>query len=706
MSILPRSLVLAVVLTAACGASALRANDSAHRVFPAGQVPPDSRLAPLRGLRDKDHPWQPPETLAEWEQERERIRTQLLVATGLWPMPEKTPLHPVVHGLVQRDGYTVERVFFASRPGLYVTGSLYRPDGDSTQKHSAVLCPHGHWANGRFYDAGDQGAKKQIETGAESFDSAAHHPLQARMVQLARMGCIVFFYDMIGYADNGPLDHRTGFNDAQAELWSQNIMGLQTWNSIRALDFVCSLPDVDPTRIGVTGASGGGTQTFMLCAIDPRPAVAFPAVMVSTNMQGGCVCENASWLRVGINNVAIAACFAPKPMAMSGADDWTIDIETKGLPELKHVYGLYGKSDLVHAKCFPQFPHNYNQVSRGLMYEWFNQHLGLGATSPIVERDFVPLTREESTVFTAEHPRPADSLTADELRKRMTAESQERSARVTASAELSEYLNERGVPLAWMISPHGEEPTFHETGRSAGEGYTLVKGWCDRGDEGYRVPVVVLTPSGQTKSVVVWIDGNGKQALFDAEGRPIPAVRRLLESGAAVASGDIFLTGEFISSTAGTERKVDETFAGYTFGYNRPLAVERMRDVRLIVGVATRVANPDESLGVALVGTGGAGPVTALTGGFARRTIADLAGFTFGGITSLQDPNLLPGALKFGGLGGLLATADPHPTTLFGCTPDVLRELQPLLERHKGSVETETSPLTPDSVAERLTKSP
>ncbi len=82
-----------------------------------------------------------------------------------------------------------------------------------------------------------------------------------------------------------------------AELWSQNKMGLQTWNSIRALDFIESLPDVDPRRIGVTGASGGGTQTFMLCGLDPRPAVAFPAVMVGTAMQGGCQCENASYLR-------------------------------------------------------------------------------------------------------------------------------------------------------------------------------------------------------------------------------------------------------------------------------------------------------------------------------------------------------------------------------------------------------------------------
>ena len=113
------------------------------------------------------------------------------------------------------------------------------------------------------------------------------------------------------------------------------MMGLQTYNSIRALDWFSGLPDVDPKRIGVTGASGGGTQTFILCAIDPRPAVAFPAVMVSTAMQGGCTCENACYLRVGTGNVEIAALIAPRPLGMTAADDWTKEIATKGLPELQ-----------------------------------------------------------------------------------------------------------------------------------------------------------------------------------------------------------------------------------------------------------------------------------------------------------------------------------------------------------------------------------
>src|SRR5205085_213867 len=207
-----------------------------------------------------------------------------------------------------------------------------------------------------------QAAAESVKTGSEPDLDRGRFFMQAIPVTLARLGFVVFQYDMVGVGDSTAIPHAKGFADAEGELRLQSAMGLQTWNSIRALDFILSLPEVDAHRIGVTGASGGGTQTFMLCAVDDRPAVAFPAVMVSTAMQGGCVCENASYLRVGAGNIDLAGIFAPKPLGMSGANDWTIDIETKGLPELKALYKLYDAEDKVLAKCFPQFGHNYNQV--------------------------------------------------------------------------------------------------------------------------------------------------------------------------------------------------------------------------------------------------------------------------------------------------------------------------------------------------------
>ena len=160
----------------------------------------------------------------------------------------------------------------------------------------------------------------------------------------------------------------------------QSIFGLQTWNSVRALDFLETLPDVDPKRIAVTGGSGGGTQTIMICAIDDRPIAAFPNGMVSSSMQGGCTCENASLLRIGTGNVELAGLFAPKPQGMTAANDWTKEmlVPGKGFPELKKLYTLYGKPDHVLCEDLLHFPHNYNFVTRGIMYRWFNKHLRSG----------------------------------------------------------------------------------------------------------------------------------------------------------------------------------------------------------------------------------------------------------------------------------------------------------------------------------------
>ena len=347
---------------------------------------------------DSPHPFRPPGTLEEWTERRAFLRRQVLVSAGLWPLPERTPLEPVIHGAVHRDGYTVEKVYFASLPGHYVSGNLYRPTaggGGGETPFAGVLSPHGHWDGGRFTELSD-------ERGNDRW------PLQARCAELARLGCVVFHYDMVGYGDSTAIPHGAGFQSSTALLGGESFLGLQLWNSIRALDFLAAQPGVDPERLGVTGASGGGTQTFLLCAVDDRPAAAFPAVMVSTRMQGGCVCENAPYLRLDTGNVELAALFAPKPLALSGADDWTIAIETEGLPQLKAVWKLYGAEDRVTARAWPEYPHNFNHAARAMMVHWFNRHLDLGHEEPIVERPIQPLGREELAVFGADHPRPAD----------------------------------------------------------------------------------------------------------------------------------------------------------------------------------------------------------------------------------------------------------------------------------------------------------
>lgn len=644
------------------------------RVFEPGTLPEDSRLGPPRLLKDRFHPWNPPASREAWEKEREALRERILVGQGLWPMPPLAPLSAVVHGKIERDDYTIEMVYLPSLPGHYVTGNLYRPK-KINGKIPAVLCPHGHWNNGRMVEQPADKVKAALNSGAEKFTAGATYFMQARMVGLARMGCTVFHYDMVGYADSKSLPHGSGFADVEATLRLQQSMGLQTINSIRALDFLLSLPEVDSSRVGVTGESGGGTQTFILGAIDSRPTVAFPAVMVSDNMQGGCTCENCCYLRIGNNNVALAAIFAPRPMAMSGADDWTISVQNKPLTDLKKIYGFYGKPDLVHAKTFPQFGHNYNQVSREMMYAWFNKHLNLGLPEPVVERDFQPLTPAELTVFDANHSLPADAADLNQIRAYLTSTSNKQFAELVPrdASGVAEY--KRVVGAAARVMLDGGVPSVQAVSGAAPiqetetPSYKMVRFALSRRDATEQVPTIILLPPNFAGTAVLWFDGAGKKHLFDDAGRPNAAVQKLLASGIGVVSADLFLTGEFLPgpTEAVSAQKVNDEFPAYTFGYNRPLLAERVHDIQTVIaglGWFPQIKKLN------LIGTGEAGLWVLLTkavaGNSLNRCVADLKGFGFAKVISASDPNMLPGGLKYGGIGGLLALAAPGHLSVYG----------------------------------------
>jgi hypothetical protein len=477
------------------------------------------------------------------------------------------------------------------------------------------------------------------------------------------MGCVVFFYDMVGYADSKQLTHRVGFTDADAELRLQSFMGLQTWNSIRALDFLLSLPDVDPNRVGVTGASGGGTQTFILGAIDDRPAAAFPAVMVSTAMQGGCVCENCSHLRVGTGNVELAALFAPRPLGMSAANDWTNEIETKGLPELKRLYALYGAEDKVMGRCFLQFGHNYNQVSREVMYNFFNEHLKLGWPAPVVERPFVRVSPPDLSVFDKKHPLPADAVGADGVRKYLTAVAEKQMA-VPAEGDKEGWAEKRRIlATALRVMVHDTLPVTADVedrkGASSEEkdGLLIRRMVLSRKGKGEAVNAVGICTRDFEGTVVVWVHPDGLASLW-RDGKLVPAARRILDRKAGILAMDAFQTGAGASEK---QRPVNEKFAGFTFGYNRSLLAERVHDILTAVAFAKGF---DKTKKVHLAGFGKAGPwvllARGLCGDAVERTAADMNRFRFDQVEKTTDEMMLPGALRYGGLGALASVSAPH----------------------------------------------
>jgi hypothetical protein len=379
-------------------------------------------------------------------------------------------------------------------------------------------------------------------------------------------------------------------------------------------------------------------------------------------MQGGCVCENCSYLRQGIGNIDIAGAFAPKPLGMSGADDWTKEIETKGLPELKALYKLYGAEDKVMAKAHLEFGHNYNQVSREMMYNWFNKHLGLGLTAPVVEKPFVPVPPKELSVYNAEHPRPKDAVDAERLRQYMTetSDAQIEALRPKDAASLKEFRRVVGTALRVMIHDELPKPAdveVKEVGDKTERGdLTWRRYLIGRRGAGEQVPAIGVAGKGFDGRVVVWIHPEGKASLFK-DGNLVPAAQKIIDGKAAIFAPDVFLAGEFGDARP---MPVSGTYAGYTFGYNRPLLANRVHDILTAVAM---VKGHEQTKRVELVGWEAAGSWVLLARGLCGdevgRTAADVHSFNFLNVRTTTNDMMLPGALKYGNLSAFTALTAP-----------------------------------------------
>jgi uncharacterized protein len=324
-----------------------------------------------------------------WIKRADSIKANILKGAKLTRLPQKCPLNVIRRNKKITGGYSVENIAFESLPGFYVTGNLYLPE-KFDGKIPAVLYPHGHWSN-------------PVEYGRFMNDT------QTGCAALARMGAAVFAYDMVGFGESFPCVHET----AQA-------LSLQTWNSLRVVDFLLSLGFTDENRIAVTGASGGGTQSFLLAAIDDRIDLSIPVVMVSAHFFGGCVCESGMPVHKSgpfqTSNVEIAASFAPKPMLLiSDGNDWTRNTPQVEFPYIKNIYNYFDSANNIENAHFENEMHDYGYTKRVAMYRFISKHFNLPLKPLLnvyggINESFVTLQNRKALEVFKNHQYPAGTV--------------------------------------------------------------------------------------------------------------------------------------------------------------------------------------------------------------------------------------------------------------------------------------------------------
>ncbi len=569
----------------------------------------DRRFDEVRHL-DMTYSCKAPTTVEAWKQRAEHLRAQILTGAGLMPMPEKTPLNARVFGRIEHQDYAVEKVYFESFPGFYVTGNLYRPKGKGP--FPAILNAHGHWASGRLEDT----------------DRSS---IPGRCITFARQGYVAFSIDMIGYNDSSQLKHREDLIGERFRLWGIGMGGLQLWNSIRAVDFLLGLPDVDPDRIGMTGASGGGTQTFLLTAVDDRVKYAAPVNMISSTMQGGCVCENPPLIRVDTNNMEIGAMAAPRPLMMiSATGDWTKLTPEVEFPAVKSVYDLLGASEKV-ACVRIDAEHNYNKDSREAVYAWFGKWiLGNPDANAFKEQPFQADKPEDVLVF-GKYPHPLNALDADGIvRSRIEASERQVASKKLHDAEsLAAFRKTYADALRHALAV--ETPTVGDVvsenrGTSLGDGVEATKFVIGRKAKGDTIPALYLRAEGKVEQdVIVVVHSGGKAALFEND-KPTSLVRGLLDKGHAMLAIDCFGIGEHSAPPEAADRTKRY---GFFDTYNRTDTMERVQDILTAVAFM-RLPSPVSLMGISLMGIGDGGLWCLLALPFAPKiesAVVDVAGF-------------------------------------------------------------------------------
>lgn len=346
---------------------AVKQNDKLYKIkpyeYPRRQAEDGMKLVPYLSSLYADK--------AAWEARKDTLRKEVRARLGIDKLLAVCSKDAPEYGKIRKfDGYTVQNFRLKTANGHTVCGSIYAPKGKG--KHPLIICPNGHFSNGRYGTVQQQ-----------------------RLATLARMGAICVDYDLWGWGESADEVGSKAHQTPEAHV-------MQALNGIRILDWMILRKDVDKTRVGVNGGSGGGTQSVLLSVLDDRYTACCPVVSVSSWFDGGCPCESGMPIQLaggGTCNAELAAMFAPKPMMLvSDGGDWTSTTPELEYPYIKRIYGFYGAADKVMNVHLPKERHDFGPNKRNAVYKFFIETFNLDASK--LDEDKVVIEEENALRFT------------------------------------------------------------------------------------------------------------------------------------------------------------------------------------------------------------------------------------------------------------------------------------------------------------------
>jgi cephalosporin-C deacetylase-like acetyl esterase len=470
-----------------------------------------------------------------WEERQQWIRKTLDKAVG--PFPQKTPLNAKTTRTVEKDFYIVEHIVYESQPAFYVTSSLFIPKSlKKKERAPAIIYCSGH---------SEEGYRSKV--------------YQHVILNLVKKGFVVFAFDPVGQGERLEyFDDSTGKSTAGGPTNEHSIPGTQAfitgnsqarymiWDGIRAVDYLLTRKEIDPSRIGITGRSGGGTQSSYIAAFDERIAAAAPECYITnfTRLLQSIGPQDAeqnflSGIREGLDHGDLLTVRAPKPALMitTTRDIFSIEGARETAAEVARVYESYAKSENF-SMVEDDAPHASTKKNREALYAFFQKHFNHPGSPedeevPLLTKEEIQVTKT-GQVSTSLGGQTVFALNRADADKSMSALKKSR-------ADLNTHLQQ--IPqnaklLSGYLEPHSSNrPVF--TGRLQRNGYTIEK-YFFRGEGDYVVPFLRLVPDNKNSAAILYLHPDGKAANADAGGQ----MESLALHGYEVWAPDLPGTGE------------------------------------------------------------------------------------------------------------------------------------------------------------------